>query len=33
MFDAVSGIKLLAEPERLPSNWFTGWTSMKVRWS
>ncbi len=25
--------ELLEEPERLPSNWFTGWTSMKVRWS
>lgn len=26
-------MELLAEPERLPSNWFTGWTAMKVRWS
>jgi cytochrome P450 len=26
-------MELLVEPERLPSNWFTGWTSMKVRWS
>jgi cytochrome P450 len=33
MFDAVSEIELLAEPQRLPSNWFTGWTSMQVRWS
>jgi cytochrome P450 len=32
MFDAVGGIELLSEPERLPSNWFTGWTSMQVRW-
>lgn len=26
-------MELLGEPERLPSNWFTGWTNMKVRWS
>jgi cytochrome P450 len=31
MFDAVRGIELLAEPTRLPSNWFTGWTAMPVR--
>ena len=29
----IQKMELLAEPERLPSNWFTGWTSMKVRWS
>lgn len=33
MFDAVRSLELLAEPQRLPSNWFTGWTSMQVRWS
>jgi cytochrome P450 len=36
-FDALlkrtSQIELVGEPERLPSNWFTGWTSMKVAWS
>lgn len=32
MFDEVAGMELLAEPQRLPSNWFTGWTSMQVRW-
>ncbi len=32
MFDSVSRFELEGEPERLPSNWFTGWTSMKVRW-
>ena len=31
--DRIETMELLAEPERLPSNWFTGWTSMKVRWS
>ncbi|XUU60568.1 cytochrome P450 [Erythrobacter sp. HA6-11] len=25
-------IELIEEPERLPSNWFTGWTRMMVRW-
>ncbi|KWV92142.1 cytochrome P450 [Erythrobacter sp. YT30] len=25
-------IEIVGEPERLPSNWFTGWTAMKVRW-
>jgi cytochrome P450 len=25
--------ELLEEPERLPSNWFTGWTTMRMRWS
>jgi cytochrome P450 len=25
-------IEIVDEPERLPSNWFTGWTTMKVRW-
>jgi cytochrome P450 len=33
MFDVVGQIDLLAEPERLPSNWFTGWTAMQVSWS
>jgi cytochrome P450 len=32
MFDAVASFKLVDEPERLPSNWFTGWTGMQVRW-
>ena len=36
-FDAflarISKAELVAEPTRLPSNWFTGWTDMKVRWS
>ena len=26
-------LRLLAEPERLPSNWFTGWTRMPVEWA
>lgn len=25
-------IEIVEAPERLPSNWFTGWTAMKVRW-
>ncbi|MEM7689533.1 MAG: cytochrome P450 [Pseudomonadota bacterium] len=25
-------IEIVEEPERLPSNWFTGWTAMKVCW-
>ncbi|NVE96029.1 cytochrome P450 [Altererythrobacter lutimaris] len=25
-------IELIEEPKRLPSNWFTGWTKMMVRW-
>ncbi len=29
----ISRFELLSEPERLASNWFTGWTSMMVRWS
>ncbi len=33
MFDAVSAFEMIGEPTRLPSNWFTGWTSMQVRWS
>jgi cytochrome P450 len=33
MFNAIGQIELLAEPERLPSNWFTGWTSMRMRWA
>jgi len=32
-FDRVSQVELIGEPERLPSNWFTGWTAMQVRWS
>jgi cytochrome P450 len=32
MFDAVSTFELAGEPVRLPSNWFTGWTAMQVRW-
>ena len=31
--DRIGTMELLGEPERLPSNWFTGWTSMPVRWS
>lgn len=33
MFDAVTDFEVIGEPERLPSNWFTGWTSMQVRWA
>jgi cytochrome P450 len=33
MLDRVTDFDLVGEPERLPSNWFTGWTSMQVRWS
>lgn len=33
LFDAIGQIELVGEPERLPSNWFTGWTAMPVRWS
>ena len=29
----IERIELLEEPERLPSNWFTGWTRMMVRFS
>lgn len=29
----ITSMELLAEPTRLPSNWFTGWTAMQVRWS
>jgi cytochrome P450 len=32
MFDAITTFEVIGEPERLPSNWFTGWTGMKVRW-
>jgi cytochrome P450 len=32
-FDRVSQVELIGEPERLPSNWFTGWTAMPMRWS
>jgi cytochrome P450 len=33
LFDAITHIELIGKPERLPSNWFTGWTTMPVRWS
>ncbi len=33
MFDSITHMALVDEPTRLPSNWFTGWTSMPVRWS
>lgn len=33
LFDEICHIELVGEPERLPSNWFTGWTAMPVRWS
>ncbi len=29
----ITTAELLAEPSRLPSNWFTGWTDMPMRWS
>ena len=29
----IQSMELLSEPTRLPSNWFTGWTDMSVRWS
>jgi cytochrome P450 len=32
MFDAVGSMEVLGQPERLPSNWFTGWTGLQVRW-
>ena len=28
----IETIELVGDPERLPSNWFTGWSAMKVRW-
>lgn len=28
----ISEIELVSEPERVPSNWFTAWSSMQVRW-
>lgn len=28
----IRSIDIVEEPERLPSNWFTGWSSMKVIW-
>lgn len=28
----IETIELAGDPERLPSNWFTGWSAMKVRW-
>ena len=31
--DRIESMELLGEPERLPSNWFTGWSTMPVRWS
>jgi cytochrome P450 len=33
LFDRISHVDVIGEPERLPSNWFTGWTQMMVRWS
>jgi len=33
LFRTTNNIELLEEPTRLPSNWFTGWTKMMVRWS
>jgi cytochrome P450 len=32
LFDAVPRFDLVGAPERLPSNWFTGWTKMNVVW-
>lgn len=32
MLRDIDDIAVLEEPTRLPSNWFTGWTGMKVRW-
>jgi cytochrome P450 len=32
LFDAVPRFELVGAPERLPSNWFTGWTKMNVVW-
>ena len=32
MLRDIADIAVLEEPVRLPSNWFTGWTGMKVRW-
>ncbi|AUX68206.1 hypothetical protein CHX26_00580 [Porphyrobacter sp. HT-58-2] len=32
MLRDIADIAVLEEPTRLPSNWFTGWTGMKVRW-
>lgn len=29
----ITDIQVVSEPKRLPSNWFTGWTAMKVCWS
>jgi cytochrome P450 len=33
LFDAVQNFEVIGTPERLPSNWFTGWTSMEVKLS
>jgi len=33
LFDRVARFELVGTPERLPSNWFTGWTKMPVRLS
>jgi cytochrome P450 len=33
LFDRVGRFELVGVPERLPSNWFTGWTSLPVRLS
>ena len=32
MLRDIATIEVLGEPARLPSNWFTGWTGMTVRW-
>jgi cytochrome P450 len=32
LFDEVPRFELVGAPERLPSNWFTGWTKMNVMW-
>ncbi len=32
MLREIESIEVLGEPQRLPSNWFTGWTGMSVRW-
>jgi cytochrome P450 len=32
MLREITAIEVLTAPSRLPSNWFTGWTGMTVRW-
>ncbi len=36
LFEAILGtfskVEIVDDPERLPSNWFTGWTAMRVQW-